>query len=151
MPSVEREGDRAPGARDTLIVEPLPGDWSRAIHPYGLLCGFLMTLTAFPMRHWDTPVPMIVVVQFIPYYIVAGFLAARRGGIASAVTTSAVPALTGHIVVYAATVHYTLIVNDTWPMALTWLGTGVSLALATVFLGALACVAGSHLDKSARI
>ncbi|WP_329052888.1 hypothetical protein OG738_09365 [Amycolatopsis sp. NBC_01488] len=146
MPSVEREGNRASGGRDTPVVEPLPGDWSRAIHPYGVLCGFLMTLTAFPMRHWDAPVPMIVVVLFIPYYIVAGFLAARRAGIAAAVTTGAVTALTGHTVVYVATVLYTLI-NDTWPTALTWLGIGVSLTLATLFLGALAGMAGGTIAK----
>src|SRR4051794_10237961 len=123
---VERESNGAVRARDLLVVESLPGDWSRAIHPYGLLCGFLMSVSAYPMRDWDAPVPMIVVVLFIPYYIGAGFLAARRGGVASAVTTGAVTALTGHVVVFLATVLYTL-VNGTWPTALTWLGIGVSL------------------------
>lgn len=127
-------------------MESLPGDWSRAIHPYGLLCGFLMVVSAFPMRHWDAPVPMIVVVLFFPYYIGAGFLAARRGGLASAVTTSAVTALTGHVVVFLVTVLYTL-VNGPWPGALTWLGIGVSLALATLFLGAVGGVAGGMIAK----
>jgi hypothetical protein len=129
-----------------LAVESLPGDWSRAIHPYGLLCGFLMSVTAYPMRGWDAPVPMIVVVLFIPYYIAVGFLAAWRGGVASAVTTGAVTALTGHVVVFLATVLYTLI-NATWPTALTWLGIGVSLALTTLFLGAISGVAGGMLAK----
>ncbi|GAB3397357.1 hypothetical protein [Amycolatopsis echigonensis] len=50
-------------------MESLPGVWSRAVHPYGLLCGFLMSVSAYPMRHWDAPVPMIDVVLFVPYYI----------------------------------------------------------------------------------
>lgn len=127
-------------------VERLPGDWSRAIHPYGLLCGFLMILAAYPMRAWDAPVPMIVVVLFFPYYIGVGFLAGRRSGVASAVTTGAVPALTGHVVVFLATVLYTLI-NGTWPAALTWLGIGVSLALAILFLGALGGLAGGMIAR----
>jgi hypothetical protein len=127
-------------------VDPLPGDWSRAIYPYGLLCGFLMSLSAYPMRHWDAPAPMIVIALFFPYYIGVGFLAARRGGVASAVTTSAVTALTGHVVVFLATVLYTLI-NGTWPGALTWLGIGVAMALATLFLGALGGVAGGMIAK----
>jgi hypothetical protein len=110
------------------------------------MCGFLMVVSAFPMRHWDAPVPMIVVVLFFPYYIGAGFLAARRGGLASAVTTSAVTALTGHVVVFLVTVLYTL-VNGPWPGALTWLGIGVSLALATLFLGAVGGVAGGMIAK----
>ncbi|MBB2506104.1 hypothetical protein [Amycolatopsis echigonensis] len=55
-------------------------------------------------------------------------------------------ALTGHVVVFGATVLYTLI-NGTWPGALTWLGIGVSLALATLLLGAVAGVAGGMLAK----
>jgi hypothetical protein len=47
---------------------------------------------------------MTVVVLFVPQYIVAGFLTGRRGGVESAVTTGAV---TGHIVVFVATVLYT--------------------------------------------
>jgi len=86
-------------------------------------------------RHRDAPVPMIVVVLFIPYYIGAGFLAARHGGIASAVTTGAVTALTGHVVVFGATVLYTFI-NGTRPAA-----------LARLFLGAVAGVAGGMLAK----
>lgn len=105
-----------------------------------------MSVTAYPMRGWDAPVPMIVVVLFIPYYIAVGFLAAWRGGVASAVTTGAVTALTGHVVVFLATVLYTLI-NATWPTALTWLGIGVSLALTTLFLGAISGVAGGMLAK----
>jgi hypothetical protein len=66
---------------------------------------------------------LIVVALFFPYYIGAGFLAARRGGVASAVTTSAVTAL-------------------------TWLGIGVALALATLFLGALGGVAGGMIAKA---
>src|SRR5207248_10601079 len=124
----------------------LPGDWSRAIYPYGLLCGLLMAVSAYPMRHWDAPVPMIVVVLFVPCYIGAAFLAGRRGGVASAVTTGAVTALTGHVAVFLLTVLYTLI-NGTWPGALTWLGIGVSLVLATVFLGAVAGVAGGMIAK----
>ncbi|MEV4143439.1 hypothetical protein AB0J40_07205 [Amycolatopsis sp. NPDC049691] len=77
---------------------------------------------------------------FFPYYIGAGFLTGRRSGIASAVTTGAVTALTGHLVVFLTTVLYTLI-NGTWPAALTWLGIGVSLALAILFLGALGSLA----------
>ncbi|WP_328617115.1 hypothetical protein OHS18_12745 [Amycolatopsis sp. NBC_00355] len=133
-------------ARDLPDMDSLPGDWSRAIHPYGLLCGFLMSVSAFPMRHWDAPAPMIVVVLFFPYYIGAGFLAARRGGVASAVTTGAVTALTGHVVVFLATVLYTLI-DGTWQGALGWLGIGVTVALATLFLGALGGVAGGLLAK----
>jgi hypothetical protein len=57
---------------------------------------------------------MIVVVLFFPYYIGAGFLAGRRGGVASAVT---------------------------------WLGIGVSLALATLVLGAVGGVAGGMIAK----
>jgi hypothetical protein len=89
---------------------------------------------------------MIVVVLFIPYYIGAGFLAARHGGVASAVTTGAVTALTGHVVVFGATVLYTFI-DGTGPAALTWLGIGVSLALARLFLGAVAGVTGGMLAK----
>jgi hypothetical protein len=129
-----------------LAVESLPGDWSRAIYPYGLLCGFLMSVSAYPMRHWDAPVPMFVVVLFFPYFIGAGFLAARRGGVGSAVTTGAVTALTGHVVVFLATVLYALI-NGTWLGALTWLGIGVSLALATLFVGAVAGVAGGMIAE----
>ncbi len=130
----------------TLHAGDLPGDWSRAVHPYGLLCGFLMSVSAYLMRDWDAPVPMIAVVLFVPYYVGAGFLAGRRGGLASAVTTGAVTALTGHVVVFLLTVLYTLI-NGTWPGALTWLGIGVSLVLATVFLGAVAGVAGGMIAK----
>lgn len=127
-------------------MESRPADWSRAIHPYGLLCGFLMSLSAFPMRHWDAPVPMIVVVLFVPYYVGAGFLAGRRGGTEPAVVTGAVTALTGHVVLFVVTVLYTL-VNDTWPNALTWLGIGVSLTVATLFLGAVAGAAGGGLAR----
>lgn len=127
-------------------MESLPSAWSRAIHPYGLACGFLMCVTAFPMRHWDAPVPMIVVVLFFPYYAGAGFLAGRRGGVEPAVVTGAVTALTGHVAVFGATALYTL-VNGAGPAALSWLGIGVSLVLATAFLGVLAGLAGSILAK----
>lgn len=106
-----------------------------------------MTVTAYPMRAWDAPVPMIVVVLFFPYYIGVGFLAGWRGGVASAVTPGVVTALTGHVVVFLATVLYTLI-NGTWPAALTWLGIGVSLVLAMVFLGAAGGLAGGMIAKS---
>lgn len=142
-------GNGALHARDMLTVDSLPGAWSRAIHPYGLLCGFLMSVAEYLMRHWDAPGPMIAVVLFVPYYVGAGFLAGRRGGLEPAVVTGAVTALTGHVVVFLLTVLYTL-VNGTWPGALTWLGIGVSLALATTFLGALAGVAGGMIAKAVK-
>ena len=111
-----------------------------------MLCGFLMSVAEYLMRHWDAPGPMIAVVLFFPYYVGTGFLAGRRGGLESAVTTGAVTALTGHIVVFLLTVLYTLI-NGTWLGALTWLGIGVSLVLATAFLGAVAGVAGGMVAK----
>ncbi|MBE1495975.1 dipeptide/tripeptide permease [Amycolatopsis lexingtonensis] len=96
------------------------------------------------MRNWDAPGPMIVVVLFFPYYVGAGFLAARCGGLEPAVKTGAVTALTGHVVVFLLTVLYTL-VNGTGPAALTWLGIGVSLVLVTTLLGALAGAAGGMI------
>lgn len=128
-------------------MESLPGDWSRAVYPYGLLCGFLMSVTGYLMRDWDAPVPMFVVALFFPYYVGAGFLAARRGGVASAVTTGAMTALTGHVVVFLAATLYTL-VNSPWPDALVWLGMGVSLVLFTLFIGAVGGVAGGTIDKA---
>lgn len=130
-----------------LTVEALPGDWSRAVYPYGLLCGFLMSVSGYLMRDWDAPVPMIAVVLYFPYYIGAGFLAARHGGVNSAMATGAVTALTGHVVVFAATVLYTL-VNGSWPGALVWLGMGVSLVLFTLVLGAVGGVAGGMIVKA---
>ena len=83
------------------------------------------------MRNWDAPVPMIVVVLF-PYHVGAGFLAGRRGGLESAVTTGAVTALTGHVVVFVTTVLYTL-VNGTWPGALTMAPSGKPVTDAGIF------------------
>jgi hypothetical protein len=128
-------------------MEPRLGAWSRGIYPYGVLCGFLMSVSVYLMRNWDAPGPLIVVVLFFPYYIGTGFLAGRRGGVEAAAATGAVTALTGHVVVFLLTVLYAL-VNGTWLGALTWLGIGVSLVLATVFLGAVAGVAGGMIAKA---
>jgi hypothetical protein len=128
-------------------MKPLPGTWSRAIYPYGLLCGFLMSVSAYPMRHWDAPVPMIVVVLFVPCYIGAAVLAGRRGGVASAVTTGTVTALTGHVAVFLLTALYKL-VTATWLSALRWLGLGAFSALLTAAIGAVAGLAGGMVAKS---
>jgi hypothetical protein len=144
---VECERNGTVRAGDMLTVEGLPGDWSRAIYPYGLLCGFLMSVSEYPMRSWDAPIPMIVVGLFFPYHIGVGFLAARRGGVESAMVTGALTALTGHVVLFLATALYAF-VNNPWPAALIWLGMGVSLVLLTLFLGAVGGVAGGAIAKA---
>jgi hypothetical protein len=133
-------------ACDLPSMKSLPGGWSRAIYPNGLLCGLLMAVSAYPMRHWDAPVPMIVVVLFVPWYIGAAFLAGRRGGVASAVTTGAVTALTGHVAVFLLAALYKL-VNATWLIALQWLGLGAFSALLTAAIGAGAGAAGGMIAK----
>ncbi|HEX5400663.1 MAG TPA: hypothetical protein VFX16_00015 [Pseudonocardiaceae bacterium] len=112
--------------------------WSRGIHPHGIICGFLMAAWAFWTRNWDIPAPIIAVFLFLPYATVSGFATARRHGVEAGMLAGSATAMTGHVIVFAATVLYAAL-RQPWQITLIWLAAGALLlgliGLLGVFFG----------------
>lgn len=111
-------------------------NWSRGIYPHGVLCGVLMVGWAVWARGSDTPAPLIAVFLFLPYFVLSGFLAARRHGLDAGMAAGTATAVTGHVIVFAgAAIYSAAIPTQPWTTALLWVAAGVLLAGFTALVG----------------
>jgi len=125
------------------------GAWSRGIYPYGFVCGVLMSVCAYPLRHWDAPVPLLVVICFVPAYVVSGFLVARRHGGEQGVAAGAASMVTGHLVVFLTAAGYAA-VNESELAGLGWALFGVAFVPVALMFGVLCGCVGAGLARGLR-
>jgi hypothetical protein len=116
--------------------------WSRGIYPHGVLCGVLMVGMTYWARGWDLPVPLIAMFLFMPYFVLSGFLAARRHGVDAGMAAGAATAVTGDVIVFGgAAIYAAATPSQPWTTALLWVAVDVLvggfMALVGVFCGRL--------------
>ncbi len=124
-------------------------NWSRGMAPHGLLCGLLMTAWAVWARGWDAPVPLIAAVLFSPYYVLSGFLTARRHRVDAGMVAGAATAVTGYVIVVVSTVLYTALTQP-WPTLFLWVVLGTTFVLLPLLVGGFCGLLGAFLSKLVR-
>ena len=95
-----------------------------------------MSLCAYPLRNWDAPVPLVMVICFTPAFVVSGFLVARKHGGEQGVAAGTAATATGHVVVFLTAAVYE-VVNEPGVAGLSWVLLGLTFVPAALFFGAL--------------
>jgi hypothetical protein len=108
-----------------------------------------MSVCAYPLRHWDAPVPLMVVICFAPAFVGSGFLVARRHGGEQGVAAAAAATVTGHLVVFLTAAAYAA-VNESELAGLGWALFGVAFVPAVLMLGVLCGCVGAGLARGLR-
>jgi hypothetical protein len=106
-----------------------------------------MSVSAYALRDWDAPVPLVVTIFFAPAFVVSGFLVARRHGGAQGVAAAAGAAATGYLVVSITAAGYAL-VNQSGLAALAWTLFGVTYLVAALMYGVVCGCVGAALARS---
>lgn len=119
------------------------------MYPHGLAIGLLMVAWAVWMRGWDAPVPLVAAVLFTPYAAVSGFLTARHHSVDAGMVVGGVTALTGHVIVFAATVVYSAMFQP-WPTPLLWAVLGVISVFLPILVGGFFGLLGAFLAQLVR-
>jgi hypothetical protein len=120
------------------------------MYPHGLWCGLLAVAWLFWRHGWAPPGPLLASVLFTPYAAVSGFLTARHHSVDAGMVVGGVTALTGHVIVFAATVVYSAATVAPWSTTLLWLALGVVYALLPILLGAFFGLLGGFLARFLR-
>lgn len=121
----------------------------RGIYPHGIVAGLLMTACAVWMRAWDLPVPVIAVFLVSPFFVLPGFLATRRRSLEPGLAAGMATAITGHIIVFLATMIYSA-ATQPWPKPLAWPVMGIVTTLLPAALGATLGALGAALARRVR-
>jgi len=108
-----------------------------------------MSVCAYPLRHWDAPVPLLVVICFVPAFVVSGFLVARRHGGEQGVAAGAASMVTGHLVVFLTAAGYAA-VNESELAGLGWALFGVAFVPVALMFGVLCGCVGAGLARGLR-
>jgi hypothetical protein len=111
--------------------------------------GVLMSVCAYPLRNWDAPVPVLVVICGTPAFAVTGFLVARRHGGEQGVAAGTAAMVTGHLVVFLTAAAYAA-VNESELAGLGWALFGVAFLPAVLMFGVLCGCVGAGLARSLR-
>ena len=95
-----------------------------------------MSVVAYPLRHWDAPVPLVVLICATPAFIASGFLIARRHGGEQGAGAGAAATATGQMIVFLTFAGYAA-VNESAVAALGWALFGVMLLPVALIYGAM--------------
>ena len=108
-----------------------------------------MCLCAYPLRHWDAPIPVVVVFCFAPAFVVSGFLVARRHGGEQGVGASVAATATGYGVVFLTAASFAA-VNQSELAGLGWALFGLAFLPVALFYGVLCGCVGAGIARSLR-
>jgi hypothetical protein len=133
-------------AVDCPDVAGAQSDWVRGISPHGLVCGLLLSVCTYWMRHWDGPMPLVEVVLVIPSAAVSGFVVSRGRAVELGMATGAATATTGYVTAVVAAVLYAATTGP-WLTSVTWALLGATLVLGPVVLGATFGALGAVLAR----
>jgi hypothetical protein len=111
--------------------------------------GVLMSVCAYSLRHWDAPVPVVVVICFAPAFAVSGFMVARRHGGEQGVAAAVAATATGYGVVFLTAAGYAA-VNGSGLAGLGWALFGAAFLPVALMLGVLCGCLGAAVAWSLR-